>query len=457
MSNIHFIAIGGQSMSGIARILLSEGHSISGSDMKASKLTEELEKLGARIHIGHRAENLGTPDKVVVSSAIHEDNPELAEARRRGIPVIHRMDMLLQAVSGKYLVAVAGAHGKTTTTSMIAWILVKAGKDPTYLVGGEFGSLGNARPGGGEHAVIETDESDGSFLRCHADVALVTNIDNDHMEFWGSMDALEKAFLDFLDGTRPGGAKIVCVDDERLRKWAERTPEAVTYSVHLPAHWEIRDPRVSGWRMRGRVFARSREVAFLDLGVIGMHNLANAAGAIAAANACGVSPEEACNHLASFPGAKRRMERIGTYKGVLIVDDFSHHPSEVAAALRVLKSAVSDGRVIVVFQPHRYARTRILKDDFGKALSLADAVFVTGIYAGPGEVTEAGVGSKLVSEAVARTGHRSVRLVEDAAEACREAALSARPGDVVVTMGAGDIWKHHSTIREALLGGGSNQ
>ncbi|NLA61153.1 MAG: UDP-N-acetylmuramate--L-alanine ligase [Firmicutes bacterium] len=451
MSNVHFIAIGGQSMSGIARILLSQGHSVSGSDVKASNLTEELEKMGARIHIGHRAENLVSPDRVVVSSAIHEDNPELMEAKRRGIPVVHRMDMLLEAVSGKKLVAVAGSHGKTTTTSMIAWILVKAGKDPTYLVGGEFGKLGNARPGGGTYAVIETDESDGSFLKCHADVALVTNIDNDHMEFWGSMDALEKAFFDFLDGTRPGGTRVVCLDDELLRKWAERSPDAVTYSVRFPAVWEVRDASMSGWRMKARVFARSREVAMLDLGLIGMHNLANALGAVAAANACGVSPEEACSHMASFPGAKRRMERIGVHNGVLIVDDFSHHPSEVVAALKVLKSAFPEGRVIVVFQPHRYARTRILKDEFGKALSVADAVFVTGIYAGPGENTELGVGSRLVSEAVARTGHPDVRLIEDAAEACREAALSARPGDVVVTMGAGDVWKHHGAIQEVLL------
>jgi UDP-N-acetylmuramate--alanine ligase len=453
MTKIHFVAIGGQSMSGIARILLSRGYSITGSDLKASGLTEQLEKMGAEIHIGHRAENLGSPDMVVVSSAIHEDNPELMAARNRGIPVVHRMDMLLEAVKGKKLVAVAGAHGKTTATSMIAWVLVKAGKDPTYLVGGEFGDLGNSRPGRGDHAVFETDESDGSFLRCHADVAVVTNIDNDHMEFWGSMEALEKAFFDFLDGTRPGGAKIVCSDDRRLRSWAERTPDAVTYSVRSPAVWEIRDARQSGWGMKARVFARSREVAGLELGLVGTHNLQNALGTIAAVTSCGVSPEEACAHLASFPGAKRRMERIGTYNGVLILDDFSHHPSEVAGSIGVLKSVVPEGRVIVVFQPHRYARTRILKDDFGKALSLADRVFVTAIYAGPGEITEAGVDSKMVSDAVRETGHSDVRLVADAEEACREAALSARPGDVVVTMGAGDIWRHHDTIRKTLLNG----
>ncbi len=440
-------------MSGIARILLSRGYSVTGSDVKASGLTEQLERMGARVHLGHRAENLGSPDMVVVSSAIHEDNPELMAARARGIPVVHRMDMLLEAVNGKRLVAVAGAHGKTTTTSMIAWVLVKAGKDPTYLVGGEIGGLDNSRPGEGPHAVFETDESDGSFLKCHADVAVVTNIDNDHMEYWGSMEALERAFFDFLEGVRPGGTRIVCVDDPRLRKWAERTPDAVTYSAQGDAVWEIRDADVNGWTMTGKVFFRSQEVARLKLGVIGTHNLQNAAAAVAAAESCGISPQEACRHLESFPGAKRRMERIGTHNGVLILDDFSHHPSEVAASLRVLKGISTKGRVIVVFQPHRYARTRILKDDFGKALALADSVFVTGIYAGPGEVVEEGVGSWMVSEAVARTGHREVRLIEDAEEACRQAALSARPGDMVVTMGAGDVWKHHDTIRKALLRG----
>ncbi len=440
-------------MSGIARILLSQGHAVTGSDVKASNLTEELEEMGARIHIGHRAENLGSPDMVVVSSAIHEDNPELAEARRRGIPVVHRMDMLLEAVKGKKLVAVAGAHGKTTTTSMIAWIMVRAGKDPTYLVGGEFGEMGNARPGKGAYAVIETDESDGSFLKCHPDVAVATNIDNDHMEFWGSMGALEKAFFDFLGGVRPGGARVVCVDDPRLRKWAEENPDAATYSVTSHADWEIRDAESAGWRTKAKVFVGSREVARLDMGLLGAHNLSNALGAIAAASYCGVLPEEAAFHLSSFPGAKRRLQRIGHYNGIYLVDDFSHHPTEVATALRVLKSAFPSSRVIVVFQPHRYARTRILKDDFGKALAIADYVFVTGIYAGPGEGVEPGVGAKLVSEAVSATGHPNVRLVEDAAEACREAARLAKPGDVLVTMGAGDIWKHHGVIQEVLLGG----
>lgn len=437
-------------MSGIARILLSRGYRVSGSDLKTSNLTEQLEKLGATIHIGHRAENIGNPDRVVVSSAIHEDNPELIEAKRRGIPIVHRMDMLLEAVSGKRLVAVAGAHGKTTTTSMIAWILSKAMKEPTYLVGGEFGDLGNAEAGPGEEAVFETDESDGSFLKCRPDVAVVTNIDNDHLEFWGSMESLKQAFYGFLDGAE-GGARIVCADDPNLRRWAESREGAVTYSVRLPATWEARDVKTSGWGMRGRVYRHSKEVAALELGIVGLHNVQNALGAAAAAYDCGVAPDEAFRHLTSFPGAKRRLQRIGVFGGVLILDDFAHHPSEIAASLRALKSVFRTGRVIVVFQPHRYARTRLLKDEFGKALSLADQVTVTGIYAGPGETPEEGVDSSFISEALASLGHREVALVSDASEACVKAASSARPGDVVVTMGAGDIWRNHCVMRDVLL------
>jgi UDP-N-acetylmuramate--alanine ligase len=438
-------------MSGIAHILLSRGYRVSGSDLKASNLTKQLEAMGATIHIGHSVENLGSPDRVVVSSAIHEDNPELREARRRGIPVVHRMDMLLEAVAGKKLVAVAGSHGKTTTTSMIAWILSRAGRKPTYLVGGEFGGLGNAEAGSGDEAVFETDESDGSFLKCHADVAVATNIDNDHLEYWGTIDALESAFYDFLDGTKEGGVTVVCADDPRLKKWADSRPDAVTYSIKSPATWEVRDTLQPEWGMKGRVFLNSREVASLELGVIGLHNVQNALGAIAASYACGVDPHTASRCLSDYPGARRRMERVGVWNGVSVMDDFAHHPSEIAASIRALKAAFSGQRVIVVFQPHRYARTRLLKDEFGRALSLADEVLVTGIYAGPGESIEEGVDSAFISDSVAKAGRRHVRMVSDVEKAAREAALSANTGDVVVTMGAGDVWKSHGIIREALL------
>jgi len=451
MRTVHFIAIGGQGMSGIARILLSKGYAVSGSDLTASNLTERLEELGARIRIGHRPENLGDPDVVVVSSAIHEGNPELASARERGIPVVHRMDMLLEAIKEKRLVAIAGAHGKTTTTSMTAWILQEAGMDPTYLVGGEFGGEGNAHPGKGDYAVFETDESDGSFLKVHADIALATNVDNDHMDYWGSMHALEQAFHKFLDGTKEGGVAIACSDDFRLRRWAASRPKAQTYSSRGGAVWEGREAELTGWGSRARVFRSGTEVARLELSVPGAHNVQNAVGAIAAASAAGVKPEQAARHLASYPAVRRRLERIGEFAGVLVLDDFAHHPTEIAASLSTVRAAVPGRELTVLFQPHRYSRTRLLKSEFGKALGIAGNVLVTGIYAGPGEEAEAGVSSALISEAVEAAGHRSVKLVEDMYEAAREAARVARAGGVLVTMGAGDVWKTHGAIREALL------
>jgi UDP-N-acetylmuramate--alanine ligase len=455
MQTIHFIAIGGQGMSGIARIMLCRGYRVTGSDLRASNLTKDLQDLGAQIHIGHKAENLGDPDMVVVSSAIHEDNPELALARSRGIPVLHRMDALLMAVEGKRLVAVAGSAGKTTTTSMVAWILTGAGMDPTYLVGGEFTTEGNSHMGSGEYAVFETDESDGSFLKVHPDIAIATNIDNDHLEHWGSMEALEQGFYRFLDGVSAGGVRIACADDPRLRRYAQDRAGAQTYSTGgTPSTWQCKDLRHKGWGSAATILRDGREVASLDLLVPGVHNVQDALGAVAAACAAGLSPEEAASQLSTFRGVKRRLEKIGEFGGVLVLDDFAHHPSKIKASIAAVRSVLPGRKVIVVFQPHRFARTRLLKVEFGEALSGADSVYVTGIYAGPGEDEEAGVSSALISEAVVSYGLSAVRLVPDMASAAREAALEARPGDVVLTVGAGDIWTTHKVIEDTLLGRG---
>ncbi|MGE5578531.1 MAG: UDP-N-acetylmuramate--L-alanine ligase [Bacillota bacterium] len=453
MQTIHFIAIGGQSMSGIARIMLDRGYRVTGSDLRASNLTERLQEMGAEIHIGHKAAYLGDPDMVVVSSAIHEDNPELALARSRGIPVLHRMDALLMAVEGKRLVAVAGSAGKTTTTSMVAWILTGAGTDPTYLVGGEFTSEGNAHLGKGEFAVFETDESDGSFLKVRPDIALATNIDNDHLEHWGSMEALEQGFYRFLDGTVAGGARIACFDDPRLRRYAQEREGTQTYSTTggLPSTWQCRDVRPNGWGSTATILRAGREVAALELVIPGAHNVQDALGAIAAACAAGLSPEEAAAQMSTFRGVKRRLEKIGEFGGVLVLDDFAHHPSKIKASIAAVRSVLPGRRVIVVFQPHRFARTRLLKAEFGTALSDADSVYVTGIYAGPGEDEEAGVSSALISDAVASQGRAPVRLVPDMYDAAQEAALEARPGDIVLTVGAGDIWTTHKIIEDTLL------
>ena len=450
MRKVHFIAIGGQGMSGIARILLSKGYQVTGSDLKRSGLTEKLEQLGATVHIGHRAENLGDPDVVVVSSAIHDANPELALAKEKAIPIIHRMDMLLEAVTGKRTVAVAGAHGKTTTTSMIAWILEKAGMDPTYLVGGEIGDEGNAHPGSGDWAVFETDESDGSFLKAHPDIAVATNIDDDHLDYWGSVDVLERAFFQFLDGVRAGGAAVVCADDPRLSSWSSGRTHAQTYGFSQGAEWQARDAGTSGWSSSARIFRSGEEVATLHLTVPGHHNVQNAVGAIAAACGAGVKPRVAASLLESFPGVRRRLERVGEIGGVLVLDDFAHHPTEIAASLTAVKRALPGREVTVLFQPHRYSRTRLLCREFGEALSVAAHVVVTGIYAGPGEAVEPGVTAEFISEAVREAGHPSVHLAEELWKAAELAVRLTQKGGVLVTMGAGDIWKVHGAVLEVL-------
>ncbi len=444
-------------MSGIAKMLLEKGYRITGSDLKENGFTDRLKELGATIYVGHRADNLGTPDLVVVSSAIHEGNPELALARSRGIPVVHRMDALLMAVEGKRLIAVAGAHGKTTTTSMIAWTLVEAGADPTFLVAGEFGGRGNERSGNGDYAVFETDESDGSFLKVRADIAVATNVDNDHLEHWGTVDAIKGAFYRYLDSVRPGGVPLACSDDPCLREYAAGRPNVQTYATGRTATWEARDFRANGWGSACRVLRDGADVAFLELSVPGLHNVQNALGALAASCAAGLSPEDAAKHLSRFGGAKRRLERIAEIDGVLLLDEFAHHPREIAASLCAVRTTLPGRAILVVFQPHRFSRTRLLAKEISESLSGADRIIVTGIYAGPGEEPEAGVSSSLVTLALSSLGHEKVTLVEEKEEAAKLAASLARPGDVIVTVGAGDVWKTHGTIIKTLENRRSNR
>jgi UDP-N-acetylmuramate--alanine ligase len=451
MRKVHFIAIGGQGMSGIARILIDKGFEVSGSDLKAGAATERLQALGARVFIGHRRENIDDPDIVIVSSAISEDNPEVEEARRRGIPVVHRMDMLLDAINGKKIIGVAGAHGKTTTSAMIAWILEQSGAEPTYLVGGEFGYGGNARLGNGAYAVVETDESDGSFLKCRPQISVVTNIDNDHLDFWGSLESLEDAFYSYLEHTGPGGLRIVCTDNELLRNWALGKQDVVSYGVQHKATWQAVNIVEKGWHIGCQVSCMGTQVADIKLDLPGIYNLQNALGAVATAVSAGIDLQDACNHIGSFPGVKRRLERIGEYGGVLVLDDFAHHPNEIVAALGAIRKALFDSRVVVLFQPHRYSRTRLLHHSFGSAFREADVVIVTRIYTGPGEREDSDVDSDSIKRAIQDAGHQCVYKVDGMKEASLMAANLCRKGDTVVTMGAGDIWKTHH-ILSGLLG-----
>lgn len=450
MQHIHFIAIGGQGMSGIASVLLKRGFQVSGSDLVETDLVRHLREQGAVVHIGHHRENLEDPDTVVISSAIHDDNPELMAAREKGIPVVHRMDMLLTAVSGQRLLAVAGAHGKTTTTSMISWILLEDGKDPTFFVGGEFAGQGTSHQGDGDFAVFETDESDGSFLKVKGDIHMVTNIDNDHLDHWGSMESLTKGFYDYLDHTKSEGLRVVCQDDPTLREWAKGKAQVETYGFSEGATWRLVDFAPTGWGSRGRVFYRGEEAGELVLKVPGRHTAQNALGAFVAAHMGGVGAERALAHLSTYPGVKRRLQRIGEFGGVLLLDDFAHHPREISATMAAVRETLPGRRLIVAFQPHRYSRTKMLRDDFGSALAGADEVFVLDIYAGPGESPEGGVSSKFIADAVKEHGLTRVSWIEDKATAVEKASCACRPGDILLTMGAGDVWKMHKDVAKLL-------
>lgn len=441
-------------MSGIARILLRRGYRVSGSDLKESPVTELLREEGAEIFVGHREENVTGAELVVLSSAISAENPEVVAARRLGIPLIHRVDMLVSVIQGKRIAAVAGAHGKTTTTAMLAWILMKTGKDPTFLVGGEIPEEGNSREGRGRDAVVETDESDGSFLKIPPDVAVVTNIDDDHLDYWGSVENLEGAFARFVQGVREGGKVVYNADDPRLRKIACGRDNCIGYSLESNGDFRATGFAADGWSSSSIIRWGDRILGRLELSVPGRHNVSDALAAFVAARELYSGEDESfLEALKGFPGVKRRLQKIGVWGGVLVLDDFAHHPNEIRASLGAVREAVPGSRISVLFQPHRYSRTRLLKDEFGPAFSQADHLVITGIYAGPGERIEEGVDAGFIHRAVESFGRPEATYVPDMYDAAVVAAKRAGPGDVLITMGAGDISKTHGVLAGCLQGG----
>lgn len=445
MQHVHFVAIGGAGMSGIAQVLLAQGYRVSGSDAKHSRWTARLAELGAQVYLGHRAEHVNGADLVVVSSAIDTGNAEVGAARERGIPVVHRGDMLARLMAEKKGIGVAGAHGKTTTSAMIAMVLEGCGYHPTVLVGGEVIDLpGNAKLGRGEYLVAETDESDGSFLKLRPRIAVVTNIDDDHLDYYGTITSIRAAFSAYLDGVPPDGRCVLCADDDHLQQLAAGSSWPVTwYGLHRPAHWQAGEVCQEGWRLSFAAFRDGWRQGNVDLGVIGEHNVANALAALAVAESVGISFSQAAQELARFRGVARRMERIGQARGVWVVDDFAHHPTEVRASLETV-AKTTPGRVICIFQPHRYSRTRQLADDFGKAFRAAHHVFLADIYAGPGELPQPGVDAGLIARALAANG-KAVTWLPDRDALVEASCRVARPGDVIMTVGAGDVglWGEH--------------
>jgi UDP-N-acetylmuramate--alanine ligase len=436
---VHFVGIGGIGMSGIAELLANLGYQVSGSDAKRSDVTARLERLGVRVDEGHDARHVGDADVVVVSSAVDAANPELAEARRRGIPVIPRAEMLAELMRLRYGIAVAGAHGKTTTTSMIALVLEQAGLDPTAVIGGRLSAFGsNARLGRGEYMVAEADESDRSFLKLSPSIAVVTNLDREHMEAYGSVENLEQAFVDFANKVPFYGAVVACADDPMLASLLPRiTRRLITYGLGTSADVVGRDVTLGAFEARCRVARGLHELGKVSLKVPGRHNVQNALAAVAVGLELEVPFANIAAALAEFGGAERRFQRLGEAGGVMVVDDYGHHPTEISAVIAAARAGLTR-RVVVVFQPHRYSRTRDLLDDFGPAFSGADEIVLTDIYAAS-EPPLPGITLESFADRVRQATSVPVHTVAALGDLPAFVARRARPGDLVITLGAGSI------------------
>jgi len=438
--NVHFIGIGGSGMSGIATILLQQGYHVSGSDLKQGDPTSRLVNMGARVCFGHDSANIGQDtDLVVVSSAIRENNPELQEARKRGIVVVKRGEMLARLMAGKKGIAIAGAHGKTTTSSMVALVFERNGLEPTIVVGGDISEIGgNAKLGAGEYLVAEADESDGSFLLLSPFVEVITNIEDDHMDYYGSREAIKKAFDDFLEKVPPDGYLIVCADDPDLAEMAAtKDKRLLTYGIENPAMYSARDIRTRGINTYAEIFFEDDRLGLLELNVPGLHNINNAMAAIAVGRTAGLDFEAVAGALKNFKGPHRRFELLGEVDGIRVVDDYAHHPTEVKATLRAAKQTESN-RVIGVFQPHRYSRTGLLYREFGEAFPDADMIIISEIYAA-GETPVPGVTADLIVNAVSEHENRNVHYFRTLEEITDFLYRTAEPGDLILTMGAGNI------------------
>ena len=445
--SIHLVGIGGAGMSGIARVLLERGVRVSGSDLKHSTLLLQLRAAGAVVSVGHEAANVGTSDAVVVSTAIPPDNVEVTEARRRAIPVYARAQVLAALMAERRGVAVAGTHGKTTTTSMLAAILERAGADPTYLVGGDLNESGsNARSGRGDLFLAEADESDGSFLLLRPDVAVVTNVEEDHMDFYPDRAAVEAAFAAFC---RRAGVVVACGDDAGARRVVAGLPGVVTYGQDPRNDVGVDAITISKRRTRA-VVRFGDETVDVEVGSPGRHYALNAAAALAAAREVGIAPSVGAPALSAFGGVRRRFELRGTARGADFVDDYAHHPTEIAATLAAAR-AQGAARVVAVFQPHRYSRTASLWRPLGESLAPADVVVLTDIY-GAGEAPIPGVTGKLLVDALLEASPRARAVyLPRRAELAPFLAGDVREGDLVLTLGAGDITRVAEETR-ALLG-----
>jgi len=448
---VHFVGIGGIGMSGIAEVLLNLGYPVTGSDLQENDATRRLRSLGAQVFMGHQEENLAAkPSVVVISTAVKYSNPEVLEARRRQIPVIPRAEMLAELMRMKYGVAVAGSHGKTTTTSMIAAVLSAAGLDPTMVIGGRVHMLGtNAKMGQGEILVAEADESDGSFLLLSPIIAVVTNIDREHMDYHQTMESLSESFLGFINKVPFYGLAVLCLDNANVQALLPKVKKRLTtYGLSSEADFIARDLQMGSAGVEFSVLHRQKPLGKLRLHLPGRHSATNALAAVAVAQELEIPFSHVAEALAAFTGIQRRFEIKGEPRGIMIIDDYGHHPAEIRATIGAIRDSWKRP-LTVIFQPHRYSRTRDLFDEFLTAFESADRLILTEIYPA-GEDAVPGVNSESLYQAVKRKGHMEVEFMADKSQIATALAEKLNPGDIVLTLGAGDIYKVGEELVEAL-------
>jgi UDP-N-acetylmuramate--alanine ligase len=448
---IHFVGIGGIGMSGIAEVLLNSGYVVSGSDLQESEATRRLRSLGARVYVGHQEENLaGNPSVVVISTAVKYSNPEVLEARRRHIPVIARAEMLAELMRMKYGIAVAGSHGKTTTTSMIAAVLSTAGLDPTIVIGGRVHMFGtNARMGEGDVLVAEADESDGSFLLLAPIIAVVTNIDKEHMDFHQTMERLNESFLNFVNRIPFYGLAVLCIDDANVHGLLPKMRKRfATYGLSAEADFSAQDLKMSSSGVEFAVLHHGKSFGRLRLHLPGRHSATNALAAVAVAHELEIPFAKVKEALGAFTGIHRRFEVKGEPKGVLVIDDYGHHPAEIRATIGAIRDSWKRP-LTVIFQPHRFTRTRDLFDEFLTAFEGADRLVLTEIYAA-GEDPIPGATGEALYQAIKRKGHIDVDFVPDKNQIAAHLADKLQRGDIALTLGAGDIYRIGETLVEEL-------
>jgi UDP-N-acetylmuramate--alanine ligase len=440
--HIHFVGIGGIGMSGIAELLLNLGYSVSGSDIKTSDITDRLKKLGGTIKIGHRKENISGADVVVMSSAIGPDNQEVKAARQSSIPVIPRAEMLAELMRLKYSVAVAGAHGKTTTTSIISSVLAKGGLDPTVVIGGKLKSINtNALLGKGEFIVAEADESDGSFLKMSPTIAVVTNIDKEHLDFYEGLADIQNVFFNFIHRIPFYGLAVLCLDNESVQELIPKiTKRYTTYGMSTQADFQATHIEFSGLQSRFTVYHMGQRLGKILVNLPGIHNVSNSLASVAVGMEVGISFQTIKEALETHEGVQRRMEIKGQKKGITVVDDYGHHPTEIKMTLQAAKESWPNHRLVVAFQPHRYSRTKGLFDEFTRSFYQSDVLVVLPIYPA-GEQPLPGIDSHNLLDSIVAHGHRKAIFYENFDSASTYLAANLKNGDIFLTLGAGDIYQ----------------